>query len=387
MGDTLAGISFTAIDFETANSNRGSVCAVGLAKVENGRTVDSVSWLIRPPAGIDHFDKQNVRIHGIREADVADALGWHASVLQIADFMGDDHLVAYNATFDASVMRKASEHLSVPLPSREFYCALKLAQQHLELPRHKLPDVVSALSLPPFKHHDAAADAHTCAEVVLAIAARRGLTETRQIWGQPTSAIGDLYPLRNIAREPGAAASRTHIRKDELPQPNASANIHHPLFGAVFCFTGDLETFTRADAMVRVAERGASCGNAVTKKTTHLVIGESNASKSLNAAVLAGSGKARKAALYQEAGQVITVLCERDFLALLDVRRSSRKASMSAVPAADAKPNAAVARGGLIEEVAPPMQLPSPKSEQRSPGVAALLTLLLGIIRRFSARK
>ena len=320
MGDSLAGISFTAIDFETANSNRGSVCSVGLAKVQGGRTVDAVSWLIRPPAGIHHFDANNVRIHGIREVDVADALDWQSSVARISAFMGDDHLVAYNATFDASVMRKASEHLGLPLPGRHFYCALKLAQQHLDLPRHKLPDVASALSLPAFTHHDAAADAHACAEVVLAIAARQGLATTREIWGRPTSAIGDLYPLRNVARQPGTPVIRESIRKDDLPQPDTNADKSHPFYGAVFCFTGDLETYTRAEAMALVAARGASSGNTVTKKTTHVVIGQSDARQPLDPAMLTGTGKARKAALYQEAGQDITVICERDFLELLDER-------------------------------------------------------------------
>jgi DNA polymerase-3 subunit epsilon len=373
MGDALAGISFTAIDFETANSNRGSVCAVGLAKVENGRTVDSASWLIRPPAGIDHFDSQNTRIHGIRAADVADALDWHASVLQIAQFMGDDHLVAYNATFDASVMRKASEHLGVSLPGRDFYCAMKLAQEHLELPRHKLPDVAAALSLPAFAHHDAAADAHTCAEVVLAIAARQGLTNTSDIWVRPTSAIGDLYPLRSVARQPGTQVIRESVRKADLPQPHTNADSNHPFYGAVFCFTGDLETYTRAEAMGHVAARGASIGNTVTKKTTHVVIGQSDARRPLDPAMLTGTGKARKAALYQEAGQDIAVICERDFLVLLD-GRTPDLVSPRVRTAPAPRPDAYLSAQG-------------PTSAKAGAGVGVLLMGLLSLIRRIFSSK
>ena len=50
----MSGISFTAIDFETANSHRGSACAVGLVKVRDGHIVDTASWLIKPPPGIEH---------------------------------------------------------------------------------------------------------------------------------------------------------------------------------------------------------------------------------------------------------------------------------------------------------------------------------------------
>jgi DNA polymerase-3 subunit epsilon len=44
-------LSFTAIDFETANARRGSICSVGLTKVTNGVVTASTSWLITPPDG------------------------------------------------------------------------------------------------------------------------------------------------------------------------------------------------------------------------------------------------------------------------------------------------------------------------------------------------
>ncbi|HMS25247.1 MAG TPA: exonuclease, partial [Acidimicrobiia bacterium] len=57
-------ISFTAIDFETANEFRGSACAVGLAKVVNGTVVDEKSLLFKPPEGHQRFDPFNTLIHG-----------------------------------------------------------------------------------------------------------------------------------------------------------------------------------------------------------------------------------------------------------------------------------------------------------------------------------
>ena len=42
-------VNFTAIDFETANSYRGSPCSVGLVKVRDGRIVDESSTMIHPP--------------------------------------------------------------------------------------------------------------------------------------------------------------------------------------------------------------------------------------------------------------------------------------------------------------------------------------------------
>jgi DNA polymerase-3 subunit epsilon len=58
-------LNFTAIDFETANSYRGSPCSVGMVKVRDGQIVDESSTLIHPPAGFDHFDGFNTWLHGI----------------------------------------------------------------------------------------------------------------------------------------------------------------------------------------------------------------------------------------------------------------------------------------------------------------------------------
>ncbi len=69
-------LDFTAIDFETANSSGASACAVGLARVRNGRVVATAAWLIKPPAGHDQFAPINVGIHGIQPSHVANAPSW-----------------------------------------------------------------------------------------------------------------------------------------------------------------------------------------------------------------------------------------------------------------------------------------------------------------------
>jgi DNA polymerase-3 subunit epsilon len=55
-----AGLDFVAFDVETANSRRGSICAIGAAVVRGGAVVSTHSWLTRPPAGLDHFDGFNI---------------------------------------------------------------------------------------------------------------------------------------------------------------------------------------------------------------------------------------------------------------------------------------------------------------------------------------
>ena len=79
-------LDFTAIDFETANGNAASACAVGLVKVRDGLVVDRFSTLIRPTAPYDEFREWNTRIHGIYAHQVLDAPDWTETQQQILEF-------------------------------------------------------------------------------------------------------------------------------------------------------------------------------------------------------------------------------------------------------------------------------------------------------------
>ena len=63
-------LDFTAIDFETANSKRASVCAVGATRVRDGRIVERFDQLVHPPLGYDEFNEWNIRVHHIHPEDV-----------------------------------------------------------------------------------------------------------------------------------------------------------------------------------------------------------------------------------------------------------------------------------------------------------------------------
>lgn len=48
-------MTFTSLDFETANPSRVSICAAGLAVFENGQLTESPYWLVRPDMRIPCF--------------------------------------------------------------------------------------------------------------------------------------------------------------------------------------------------------------------------------------------------------------------------------------------------------------------------------------------
>ncbi|WP_121059270.1 exonuclease domain-containing protein [Microbacterium telephonicum] len=167
-------LDFTAIDFETANSSSASACAVGLARVRDGRVVASEGWLIQPPPGHDRFFELNIGIHGIRPDDVVDAAGWSAQLPRLTAFAGDDVLVAHNAGFDMRVLRSACEATGDAYAAHRYLCSLQVARKTYTLDSYRLPMAAAAAGHLDFAHHDATADALACAQIVIDAAARAG---------------------------------------------------------------------------------------------------------------------------------------------------------------------------------------------------------------------
>jgi DNA polymerase-3 subunit epsilon len=166
------GLDFTAIDFETANSSSASACSVGLVKVRDGRVVDRVSWLIRPPAGHDEFWEWNTRIHGIVAEDVVGAMLWTEQLPELVAFASGDILVAHNAGFDMGVISGACAATLVETPSFSYACSLQIARKTYHLDSYRLPVAAMAAGFEDFEHHNALADAEACAAIIVHAARR-----------------------------------------------------------------------------------------------------------------------------------------------------------------------------------------------------------------------
>ncbi|WP_418276675.1 3'-5' exonuclease [Isoptericola jiangsuensis] len=171
---SIPGLSFTAIDFETANAQRASVCAVGVTKVRDGLVVGTLDTLVQPPPGHDTFHWRNVEVHGITAADVVGAPTWDVVLPKLTEFTGGDVLVAHNAAFDRSVLTRASEAYGVPTGRSRWLCTRDTVKAHLRLDSYRLPVVSAALGVPAHAHHDAGADARQCALVLVELCRRLG---------------------------------------------------------------------------------------------------------------------------------------------------------------------------------------------------------------------
>ncbi|TPW75798.1 exonuclease domain-containing protein [Schumannella soli] len=204
-------VDFTAIDFETANSSSASACSVGLVKVRDGRVVDKAGWLIRPPAGHDHFVEWNVRIHGIMQADVVDAPLWIEQLPELMAFAGDDMMVAHNAGFDMGVIKGACAASLVEHPAIDYVCSLQVARKSYDLDSYRLPSAARAAGFDDFRHHDAIADSEACAAIMIDAARRWGADDLRALAAAAGVRVSSTAPKQTVdvaaARASGARSA------------------------------------------------------------------------------------------------------------------------------------------------------------------------------------
>ena len=211
-------MDFTAIDFETANSSSASACSVGLVKVRDGRVVDRVGWLIRPPSGHDVFSPRNTRIHGIVESDVAGARSWTEQFDDLVSYADGDVMVAHNAGFDMGVIRGACRATGATVPRLRYLCSLVVARATHRLPSYRLTSAASAAGYGSFAHHDALADAEACAAIVVHSARQHAATDVASL------AAATHVPVRTL----GGAASVVLSRRARVPIPVAPAVVATP---------------------------------------------------------------------------------------------------------------------------------------------------------------
>ncbi|MBM7460579.1 exonuclease domain-containing protein [Rhodococcus coprophilus] len=305
------GLSFAAFDVETANADRGSICAIGVVVVRDGILDGTYSWECRPPAAVDYFSAFNTSVHGITGDSVAGAPRFGDVWPQVLEVIGEFPLVSHNAAFDTGAVRKACDHSGLPWPVIRFGCTMVWARRHLDLVSYRLPMVSAALGVELVTHHDAAADAAAAAGIALELAARTGSGTIDALAEAMETRIG------RITETGWDGCRRVGKRKiDRLVAPGTAADVDpdHPLYGQVVAFTGGLMSMTRQGAMNAVARCGATAAKAVTRRTTLLVIGDGFTGADPSAFT---TGKAARASELRAKGFGIEVLTENDLLELL----------------------------------------------------------------------
>ena len=161
MSASLAAHNHVAIDFETADTQADSACALGLTRIVNGVVADSMYSLIRPPRPRVMF----THIHGLTWQKLKYAPTFVEIFPQFIEFIGSaTAFVAHNASFDRRVLLGCCAAAHISLPPSPFLCTLKGSKSVLGLKKNKLSDVCTHLGI-TLQHHHAGSDAQAAAHI------------------------------------------------------------------------------------------------------------------------------------------------------------------------------------------------------------------------------
>lgn len=156
---------FVAIDFETANGRRSSVCSVGIVIVRGGQVVDRFYSLIQPVP--NYYNRWTTAVHGLTRRDTDGQPSFPEVWARIEPLIEGLPLVAHNRPFDESCLKAVFDEYEMEYPGYEFHCTLAASRRCLRLPNHQLLVSAAACGFNLEQHHNALADAEACAAIAL----------------------------------------------------------------------------------------------------------------------------------------------------------------------------------------------------------------------------
>lgn len=160
--------NFAAIDFETANWHRTSICSVGIVIVHDHQIVDKLYHLIHPTPNF--YCGWATEIHGLTRKDTDPAEDFSTVWKKIAPHINTLPLVAHNSPFDEGCLKAIHQALEIPYPNYEFYCTCRASRKTFpELVNHQLHTVSAHCGFNLDNHHHALADAEAAAHIALQI--------------------------------------------------------------------------------------------------------------------------------------------------------------------------------------------------------------------------
>ena len=158
---------FAAIDFETANNIRSSVCSVGVVIVRDGEVVNKFYSLIKPEP--EYYNYWCSQVHGLSAEDTENAPVFPEVWKQIEPLIEGLPLVAHNKAFDESCLKAVFRVYQMDYPDYEFYCTCVASRKRWPGGRHNLDIIATRCGYDLKNHHHALADAEACAAIALKI--------------------------------------------------------------------------------------------------------------------------------------------------------------------------------------------------------------------------
>ena len=155
---------YVIFDVETPNMKNDRMSAIGITIVEDEKIIDEYFSLVNPETNFDNFNKE---LTGINEEMVKNAPTFPEIWKQIEPIFKNSVLVAHNATFDLSVLKKCLSDYGINWENEvQYLCTVQIGRKYLPNMSHKL-NVMSEYFGIDLNHHQADSDSNACAQILL----------------------------------------------------------------------------------------------------------------------------------------------------------------------------------------------------------------------------
>ena len=220
-------------------------CQVGIVVVRNGVIVEKRSILIQPPS--NEYTPSTINVHGITPDMTRYCLTFKEVWKDIEHYFREDKIVAHNAAFDESVLRKNLEAYGIkPIKIGDFECTYSIFGASLDSLCHEY-------GIPCDNHHDALFDAECCAKLYLIyLNGGKRLSGVRNDWDN---------------------GYHTRIKGDLLHKDLSNADPDNPFYDRKVVITGVFENFERVALAELLKDLGADIDTSVTKRTNIVISG------------------------------------------------------------------------------------------------------------------
>ena len=134
------------LDFETTGLSPGEgdrAIEIGAVRIESGKVTARFQELMNPGRRVDSFIES---FTGITNVMLADARPCSDVMRDFADFIGEDNLVAHNASFDKRFLDAEFERIALSYTG-QFSCSMLAARRIFQqAPDHKLGTLVEFMN-------------------------------------------------------------------------------------------------------------------------------------------------------------------------------------------------------------------------------------------------
>ncbi|HPY85294.1 MAG TPA: 3'-5' exonuclease [Ruminococcus flavefaciens] len=155
---------YIVFDVETPNRANNRMSAIGITIIENCIIADSFFSLVDPEV---YFDRFNTQLTGISADTVQGAPNFAELWEQIKSVMESGILVAHNAVFDMSVLKKCLHDYGIEWKNTAKYiCTVQAGKKLLPGMSHSLNVMCDHYGI-SLDHHKADSDSRACAEILL----------------------------------------------------------------------------------------------------------------------------------------------------------------------------------------------------------------------------